>query len=212
MWYTDDGCHQMHSKTSTMIDPKPYLEYLDKEMTIMGLLSAFSVALASFASEKIVTAESGFLREVWMHGQDHVIGGAATAVLAAFLFYLQRSHLAWYYGQIALACRRTSTSDSVENWLTLADGWDTWIRYQTGFIMLTVSFGSYAFAVAKALSPSLHVTARVWSLWLPFLLILMIVIVRWYVLSKFPQEDRPFSASWQLLRKLLNRAANRTAG
>ena len=36
------------------IEPKPYLEYLDKEMTIMGLLSAFSVALASFATEKLL--------------------------------------------------------------------------------------------------------------------------------------------------------------
>jgi hypothetical protein len=136
------------------IEPKPYLEYLDKEMTIMGLLSAFSVALATFATERIVSAEKGFLRALWVAGQDHVIVGAATAVLAAFFFYLQRSHLAWYYGQIALAqSRGSSAPEPIEDWLTWADGWDTWVRYQTGFIMLTLSFASYAYAVTKTLSP-----------------------------------------------------------
>lgn len=96
-------------------EPKPYLDYLDKEMTIMGLLSAFSVALASFATERIVNAEKGFLHDIWLVGRDHVIAGAATAILAAFFFYLQRSHLAWYYGQIALAqSRRADTPDAVE--------------------------------------------------------------------------------------------------
>src|SRR5262250_3047450 len=105
-------------------EPKPYLEYLDKEMTIMGLLSAFSVALASFSTERIVSADQDFLHDLWVHGRDHVVAGAATAVLAAFFFYLQRSHLAWYYGQIALAqSRGTASPESVEDWLTWADGW-----------------------------------------------------------------------------------------
>ena len=133
-----------------MTEPKTYLEYLDKEMTIMGILSAFSVALASFTTERIASAQNGFLRDIWLAGRDHVIGGAATAVLAAFFFYLQRSHLAWYYGQIALA---QSRGKDVEEWLEAADGWGTWVRYQTGFIALTLSFASYAYAVVEALSP-----------------------------------------------------------
>jgi len=168
----------------------------------MGLLSAFSVALASFATERIVSAKEGFLHELWVAGQDHVIAGAAFAVLAAFFFYLQRSHLAWYYGQIALAQSRGAASpEPVEDWLAWADGWDTWVRYQTGFTALTLSFASYAYAVAEALNEFLGSISRHWSLWLPLLAVLLIVVVRWYVLAKFAQEDQPFRAWWRSLRK-----------
>ena len=182
-------------------EPKAYLEYLDKEMTIMGLLSAFSVALASFATEKIISAEKGFLCVLWQAGRDHVLAGATLAVLASFLFYLQRSHLAWYYGQIALAQSRDGAlSASVADWLTLADGWDTWTRYQTGFTALGLSFASYAYAMAETLIPSIRSRSPLWSLGLLFLAVL-IAIGRWYVLTKFAQEDQPFKAWRNSIRK-----------
>jgi hypothetical protein len=62
---------------------KSHDNHLDKEMTIMGLLSAFSVVLASFTTERIVSAEKGFLYDLWLSGHEHVIAGAATAVLSA---------------------------------------------------------------------------------------------------------------------------------
>ena len=49
----------------------------------MGLLSTFSVVLASFTTERIVSAEKGFLYDLWLSGHEHVIAGAATAVLSA---------------------------------------------------------------------------------------------------------------------------------
>ena len=85
-----------------------------------------------------------FLRDLWLAGREHVIAGALFAVLAACFFYLQRSHLAWYYGQIALAQSRGAASpEPIEDWLTRADGWDTWARYQAGFVALTFSFARY---------------------------------------------------------------------
>lgn len=85
------------------VDPKAYLEYLDK----MGTLSGFSIAVASVVTERIVSAQGdGFLHRLWSSERAHVIAGAATALLAAFFFYLQRSQLAWLYGQIALAQAR----------------------------------------------------------------------------------------------------------
>ncbi|HEY7555072.1 MAG TPA: hypothetical protein VIH18_09715 [Candidatus Binatia bacterium] len=184
------------------MDPKPYLEYLEKEMTIMGLLSAFSVALASFATERIVSAEKLFLHDLWLAGRDHVLAGGAMAVLAACFFYLQRSHLAWYYGQIALAHTRGSeTPVPLEDWLTWADSWETWVRYQTGFIALTLSFASNGYAVAATLSPSIRLISRQLSLWMPLLVALVVVVTRWYVLSRFGEEDRPFTAWWRTLRK-----------
>lgn len=168
----------------------------------MGLLSAFSVALASFATDRIVSADKGILRDLWIAGRDHVIAGAVTAVLAAFFFYLQRSHLAWYYGQIALAQSRGATSpEPVGDWLSRADGWDTWVRYQAGFITLTLSFACYGYAVAEVLSPRVGSISRQWSLWLPSLVALLIIVVRWYVLTKFAQEDQPFRAWWRTQRK-----------
>lgn len=75
------------------------------------------------------------------------------------------------------------------------------MRYQTGFISLTLSFAGYAYAVAEELNPYLRSIPQQWSLWLPLLVALLIVAVRWYVLVKFSQEEEPFRAWWRTLRK-----------
>ena len=184
------------------MDPKPYLEYLDKEMTIMGLLSGFAVAITSFATERILSADKGFLSQIASTGRSHVLAGAASALVAALFFYLQRSHLAWYYGQITLAQSRGASSPaSVEDWLTWSDGWDTWKYYQTGFSALTLSLFYYAHAIFKTLSPIVASISVLYSLWLPLLAIAVLESTRWYVLAKFPQEDRPFQKWARSLKK-----------
>lgn len=184
-----------------MIEPKPYVDYLDKEMTIMGLLSAFSVAFASFATDRIVSSGNAFLSNVWQKGSDHVMLGAVTALLAALFFYLQRSLLAWYYGQICLAhALHRASPNSVADLLHDADGWDTWVRYQAGFAMLTLSFASYAYAIAKAMNPAFNNVSSLWVIWLPVTLTVVVVVVRWSVLTKFKQEEDPFVAWAEALR------------
>jgi hypothetical protein len=174
-------------------DPKPFLEYLDKEMTIMGLLSAFSIAVASFTTERIVSSEKGFLSDLWRFGQGHVIVGSTAAVLGALYFYLQRSHLAWYYGEIALAqSKGESESKWMKTLLKWVHGWDTWVRYQTGFGMLTVAFASYGYAVASTLHPLIATVSLTWSLWIPLVLALCVMAVRWRILISFAYEDHPF--------------------
>jgi len=183
-------------------NPKPYLEYLDKEMTIMGVLSAFSVALSSFATEKIVGADKGFLRQLWDASGDHLIVGAGLAVIAAYFFYLQRSHLAWYYGQIALAESLGSKSAvQVENWLASADCWDTWVRYHAAFAALTVSFAAYAYAVAGTLNPWLGTVPKIWSLWIPLFLAALFTGWRWHVFVKFAEADDPVKSWWQSFQR-----------
>lgn len=168
----------------------------------MGLLSAFCLALTSFVTERIVNAEQGFLHYLWTFGREHVVAGAATAAIAALFFYLQRSHLAWYYGQIALAHGRGHASpEPVDAWLASADGWDTWVRYQTGFIALTLSFAYYAYGVAVVVNPSLRSIPLTWTLWLPLTAALIVVVLRWRILVRFPQEERPFAVWWRSLRK-----------
>ena len=183
-------------------DPKPYLEYLDREMTIMGVLSAFSVAVASFATERIASAERFFLHDLWCAGRAHVVAGAAFALLAALLFYLQRSLLAWYYGQLALAQSRGAEGASRgKELLDRVDGWDTWVRYQTAFGLLSISAACYSFAVAEALSPTLSSIPALWSLWFPLLGGILVVLFRWRVLVAYPQEDEPFAAAFRALRR-----------
>ena len=74
-----------------------FLEYLDKEMTIMGILSTFSVAAAALFLNAIGSVELNkktlfsllWLREPWC-----VLMGSAWILTAAGLFYSQRSTLA----------------------------------------------------------------------------------------------------------------------
>lgn len=187
-------------------DPKPYLEYLDKEMTIMGLLSAFSITLAAVVTDRIVTAKHGFLNDVWMHGKYHIIAAGVLAVVAALLFYLQRSLLAWYYGQICLAQVRGPTSPrTLKAWLKDADGWDTWARYQGGFIALVGAALCYAYAVVEGLSDEELSGPFYWPLWLLLVIVVAIFLWRRHVLNAYPQEDKPGKAWWN---SLINRLHN----
>ena len=122
-------------------------------------------------------------------------------VLAALFFYLQRSYLAWYYGQIALAQSLGSAAQKpLDEWLESADGWDTWLRYQFGFIALAVSSVFYAFAIGEALYPSIASLPYWLTVALPLTLGFLVAAVRNHVLSKFPYEDRPFATWWRLGR------------
>ena len=169
----------------------------------MGLLSAFSIALASFATEKIITAEDGFLCDLWEAGRDHVLAGAALAVLAACFFYLQRSHLAWHYGQIALAQSLGIKSRyALKELLADADGCDSWTRYPAEFIVLTLSFASYAYAVVETLDNCMRSFSRWHTLWLPLIATVVVTVVRWCILVKYAQEDEPFKAWCKYCRKL----------
>src|SRR4051812_24717195 len=82
--------------------PKIYLDYLDKEMTIMGILSTFCVIVSGGALDRIAGSDKAYFKDVWNNGSPYILLGSVFALLAALFFYLQRSLLAWYYGQISL--------------------------------------------------------------------------------------------------------------
>ncbi len=86
---------------------KPYTDYLDKEMTIQGVLSAFSVAAAALLGEKILGAKDATaLKDLQTMSYPYVIATIVALILAGFLFYAQRSWLALLLGQISLAVTR----------------------------------------------------------------------------------------------------------
>lgn len=82
----------------------------------------------------------------------------------------------------------------MQDWLTWSDGWDTWLRYQTGFSVLTLSLFYYVYVIAETLRPNIASVSVLYSLWLPLLAIVTVESIRWYVLVKFSQDDKPFEA------------------
>jgi hypothetical protein len=184
-------------------DPDKYLKYLDKEMTIMGVLSVFSVGFAALPLERIVNAtEPSFLHQMWLSGRDHLLIGSALSLLAAVVFYLERSWLAGLYGQIALAHVRGNTGEyTVEDWLDEADRRDTWLSYQNGCIMLTVAMLSYGYAVIEARWGIAARVCRWWSMVLPLLVAVSIIAFRWYVQTKFAESWHPFKEWWESISR-----------
>lgn len=133
-------------------DAKPYLEYLDKEMTIMGVLSAFAASALAAVLWKMADAEpskaslvSGLIKAPWF-----IIVATALNLLSALAFYRQRSLLAWHYGQIALTAVG-QPGKTVEEQSQDADGWDTWVHHWRGWAWLSLGFLGYGLAFSIAL-------------------------------------------------------------
>ena len=129
---------------------KPYLDYLDKEMTIEGILSAFCVAVGGVAFDRVLGGKadgaSSFVGQLQEFSYPFVLAAIAGLVTAALFFYLQRSTLAWYYGEISFAVAtalagRAGEADaaSVLESLEDAHSWSAWNRYKFGWSFLAVT-------------------------------------------------------------------------
>lgn len=143
---------------------KPYTDYLDKEMTIQGVLSAFSVAAAGLLGEKILGAkETTTLHNLQTMSYPYVVATIIALVVAGFLFYAQRSWLALLLGQISLAVTRladdrdkTDEEYSAFEWIDDADSWDTWNRYIQGLACLGVASVEFLLALIAAQEPGMQ--------------------------------------------------------
>jgi hypothetical protein len=158
------GAPYSGSKEATMPaqDPKPYLEYLDKEMTIMGLLSTFDVAVTGLILNASLGQQRGELQTVWQSGHWYLVTASFWMLLAALIFYRQRSLLAYYYGQIALSAVDQSCADyrNIESALKEANSWTTWFLYRVAFACTIVGFFNYGLAlVSTVASPVRNATA-----------------------------------------------------
>ena len=84
-----------------------YLDYLDKEMGIMGDLSTFCLAVPSLFFERVISAATSSIAHdlhetLWRNGSLHLIIASILMFAGAAFFNKQPSQLAWYYRQIAL--------------------------------------------------------------------------------------------------------------
>ena len=129
---------------------KPYLDYLDKEMTIEGILSAFCVAVGGVVFDRVLGGKadgaSSFVGQLQEFSYPFVLAAIAGLVTAALFFYLQRSTLAWHYGEISFAVATAlaggageAHTASVLESLDDAHSWSTWNRYKFGWSFLAVT-------------------------------------------------------------------------
>lgn len=177
---------------------KPYLVYLDKEMTIQGILSTFCVAASAAALDRVLAAEhnttSDFIKNLQTSAFPYFISAIIALLGAGFLFYSQRSMLAWLHGQISLAVTREmrhipipSESYCVKEGLDVGDSWTFWNRYKWGLILLVVSALECALALVTAESGS-RVASWLVCHWLvslvPFLFGFSGALWLWYALRE----------------------------
>ncbi len=184
----------MKNGSVTSESAKFYLDYLEKEMTIMGLLSTFCVAVVALVLEKVLGAsERTFLVDIAQSGRCSLMAASVWVLVAAFYFYRQRSRIAWVYGQIALSLSKNPLE--TEDLLTEADAWTTWLHYHVGFAFLVMGFLYYAAAVWSASSANVATWISIHyflSFGLPALIAVTVLLLRACVLHQYPQEDKPF--------------------
>jgi hypothetical protein len=131
---------------------KTYLDYLDKEMTIQGILSAFCVGFAAAAFDRVLLGKappgpsSTLITNLRTNPGPFVLAAIIAIMVAALFFYLQRSELAWLHGQISLAVTRKMENISAppdgytfEEGLKIGNSWSLWNRYIFGLSFLCVA-------------------------------------------------------------------------
>jgi hypothetical protein len=177
------------------MDSKQFLEYLDKEMTIMGILSAVCVAAPAGILNAVLSKDSDVMTQLWNQSHFFIVIGSVLCVLAAMLFYKERSLLAWYYGQICLIetlTDKTSVSAKLREWLQDADSWETWLPYSWGFTFLSAGFAEYLFAMFFLLTPThwsflqTHMfTFKVLVFFACIVVALLVASFQWYAMSRY---------------------------
>jgi hypothetical protein len=135
---------------------KAYLEYLDKEMTIMGILSRCCVAAAALVVDRVGSAEhESFFGGLAKSHIVQVLIGSCLLMLAGLYFYLQRSTLAFFYGSICMSiAKRAGNKSDSERWLIEVDSWATWLRYRLGFMFLTLAAVFFMFLAFQTICPA----------------------------------------------------------
>jgi hypothetical protein len=124
--------HAKDSASSALV----YRDYLDKEMTIVGVLAAFATGAAALVIKEWLQTP------LWERSTVCVLAGSIGMIFSALCFYLERSHLAWLYGQISLAAARSN--EGVDDWIERADSWGAWFWYRTAFVLVTFSIFALA--------------------------------------------------------------------
>jgi hypothetical protein len=179
-------------------DTAPYLGYLSKEMTIMGILSTFCIASAGLVLKSTTSGQDdGWLHAIWDRSESLVSAGCAALVIAAYLFYRQRSMLAWHYGQISLAMVPGGHpyQKSLNSLIVDADTWSTWISYRIAKNFMFLGFAEYGLILVR---DNLHwqwIDSKCSAIAVPTILVIAMSAINWRLMWAFEQEDSPVAAA-----------------
>jgi hypothetical protein len=185
-------------------DTSKYLEYLDREMTIMGILSAVSMIAAAGVLNVFMGDKGDIKSDLWEAGQHCIVLGSMVCVVAAGLFYKQRSRLAWFYGQICLLAAAESGTPEAAKLRELfreADSWETWWPYSWGFTFLTAGFVGYVLAFVAYWVHSLRGIRQVILGCLLVMAAFVVAGLQRYVLTRHKWQDDPWSSFRSDLRQ-----------
>lgn len=169
---------------------KIYLDYLDKEMTIMGILSTFCVASLLVAVNSFILPGKDCKTNVyWDQSPWYCSLGLAGLLGAALSFYRQRSQLAFYYGQISLNLVRKKNKE-VDDLLEMSDSWAAWNFYKSGFGFLSISFCQFALVlINNKIRTIQHWQSLIaWAIVFVFMFIFGIVV---YACYRYPYAEFP---------------------
>jgi len=176
---------------------KPYLDYLDMEVTIMRVLSAFAVAVPALIVERLAGADAkSALGDIWTTRRSYLLVGAGSFLVSALFFYRQGSLLAWAHGQLCLS--QSPYADGVRSTRDLleeADAWRSWLHYRWAFAFLLLGFVLYGFAFTRSPWPE-----RSTLLFLPLFTVIA-CFVHTRVLLHFPDSETPWRALWDTIRR-----------
>jgi hypothetical protein len=128
--------------TKTDIDPKPYLDYMDKEMTLCGIITTFSLACVLFMMDKMFSSIKATDTTIQIDFKSiYFLMSIISLVIAAFLLFKLRAELAYNYGQISLEITSKGfTGKSIENWLKDVDSWEFWNPYFYAIALIICAF------------------------------------------------------------------------
>jgi hypothetical protein len=186
----------------TMGDCKPYLDYLDKEMTSLGVLSTFSVGFASLVLDRIVgnADKIAFFGTLWRQHIGTVLGASLILLAAAWMFFKQRSDLGYFYGGIAMSLAKPPPPGewTLQNWLIEADSWNTWIFYRIGITTLIIGFLVYGQAIYQSVYPQ-----EPPPYWIAGSIDLLLLARLAYIvpaLSTYRYDEHPYKAFWRAIK------------
>jgi len=146
---------------------QPYIEYLDKESTLVGLLATFAVASAGLLLQATLGAKDASQAAVlWVRSRGYVASSAALGVTAAVAFFRERSLLAYYIGQLSLAHALGGAPPeepgddpmTTTDLLLAANSWSTWFWYQVGWIFLGAAAAAFVAGLVASSLTSLQST------------------------------------------------------
>jgi hypothetical protein len=128
-----------------------------------------------------------------------LLAGSVALILAALGFYLQRSHLAYYYGQLRFSKTPAAyASMPTKALLEEADSWATWTRYTTAFVVQSLGFLYYGVAL---LAPHLSAMHPIPLIVAPAVPGILFIAVNVFVKNKYEYSDTPWRDFFQSCRR-----------